>query len=102
MKIQVSHTNSIGKEKATRLISENYLKLKHLYSDATFEPLHSRPKSDTIMISGRAKGWHFDGFIHVSESNVVIEGELSGLSLMFFTQKTVQDFIKAKLAEFGL
>jgi hypothetical protein len=54
------------------------------------------------MISGSAKGWHFDGFIYVSESNVVIEGELSGLSLMFFTQKTVQDFIKAKLAEFGL
>ena len=102
MKIHVVHTNKLGKEKATTLISENYLKLKHLLSDATFEPLHSRSDSDTILISGSARGAKFDGFIEISELNVVIDGELSGFSVMFFTQKTVEDFIAGKLAEFGL
>jgi len=40
--------------------------------------------------------------MEVSETNVTIDGELSGLSTMFFTQKTVEDFLKKKLTEFGL
>ena len=47
-------------------------------------------------------GANFDGFVKISESNVLIEGEFSGLSPMFFTQKTVEDFIRKKLTEFGL
>jgi hypothetical protein len=102
VKIHVVHPNKLGKEKATRLISDNFLKLKHLVSNATYQPLHSTAESDTIMISGSARGAKFDGLIKISETNVVIEGELSGLSVMFFTQKTVEDFIAGKLTEFGL
>jgi hypothetical protein len=95
VKIDVVHTNKLGKEKAKGLISENYLKLKHLRYTR-------RSESDTILISGRAKGAKFDEFIKISEPNIVIDGELSGLSVMFFTQKTVEDFVPTKLTEFGL